>query len=248
MTETLDGRPRLGEISESGVDEYRPLSGLAVVGLVFGLLSPLAFVGPALYIVGIAGIVLSVAALVRIGTDSPAITGRKLALVGLALSTLCMTMAPSHRLVSRYLLRNEARRFAAVWFEFLGDDQPHKAQQLSRPPHLRLVLDDQLWDAYAEDGNLAGELSAFTKNTAIRALLALGDGAQIRFHETQVQCLEYGDERVDLLYAVSYQEERRKKTFFVGLKMIRVADAGDGRASWHISDVREDAQPEGTSG
>ena len=248
MTETLNGRPRLGEISEPGVDEYKPLSGLAVAGLVCGLLSPLAFVGPVLCVFGIAGVVLSVAALVRIGTDSPAITGRKLALVGLVLSTLCVSIAPSHRLVSRYLLRNEARRFAPAWFRFLGDDQPCKAHQLSTPPENRLVLDDQLRDAYAKDDELAEELSAFTENAAVRALLALGDGVRIRFYETQFQGREFGNERVDLLYAVTFEEEGRKKTFFVGLKMIRVADAGDGRASWFINDVRERDRPEGMSG
>ena len=248
MRETLNGLPRLDEIAEPGVDEYKPLSGLAVAGLGFGLLSPLAFVGPALYIFAITGVVLSVAALVRIGTDSPAVAGRKFALVGLILSTLCISIALSHGFVYRYLLRNEARRFASTWFQFLGDDEPHKAQQLNRPPLFRRVLNDQLWDAYAEDDKLAGELSDFTQNAAVRALLALGDGAQIRFYETQYQRRESGNERVDLLYAVSYEEEGRKKTFFVGLKMARVADAGNSRASWHINDVREHARPKGMSG
>jgi hypothetical protein len=242
MTETLDGRPRLGEISESGVTEYKPLSGLAVTGLVFGLLSPLAFVGPVLYIFGIAGVVLSVAALVRIGTDSPAITGRKLALVGLVLSTLCISIAPSHRLVTRYLLRNEARQLASAWFRFLGDDQPHKAHQLSKPFQDRRVLDDQLWDAYAENDKLAEQLRYFIiSKVAVRALLVLGDGARIRFYETHFQGLESGNERVDLLYAVSFEDDGQEKTFFVVLNMIRVAD---GRASWRVGDVYNHVQPD----
>lgn len=248
MTETFDGCPQLGEISGFGADEYKPLSGLAVAGLGFGLLSPLAFVGPMLYSFGIIGVVLSVAALVRIGTDSPAVAGRKLALAGLVLSTFCLSIAPSYGLVSRYLLRNEARRFASAWFRFLGDDEPHKALQLSKYPQFRLVLDNRLWDAYAENDTLAGEMSVFIKNAAVRALLALGDGAQVRFYETQYQGQEVGNERVDLLYAVSYEEEGGKKTFFVGLKMLRVADLGDGRAGWHINDVRERARPEGMAG
>ena len=241
MTETLDGRPRLGEISEAGV-EYKPLSGLAVTGLVFGLLSPLAFVGPMLYIFAIVGIGLSIAALVRIGTDSPAITGRKLALVGLVLSTLCVSMAPSHRLVTQYLLRNEARQFAMAWFRFLGDDEPLKAHQLSRPPGGRLPLDDQLSDVYAEDVELTEELTDFTENAAVRTLLDSGNGAQIQFIETKFQGVEYGNDRVDLLYSVSFEKEGRKQTHFVSLKMIRVAE-DDGRASWYIGDIGEHARP-----
>ena len=245
MTETLDGRPRLGEISESGVDEYRPLSGLAVTGLVFGLLSPLAFVGPMLYIFGIVGVVLSVAALVRIGTDSPTISGRKLALAGLILSTFCISSAPAQHLVSRHLLRNEARQFASEWFRFLGNYETHKAHQLGKRPEHRLALDDQLLDAYAKDDALAEDLATFTDNAAVDALLTLGGKAQIRFCETQLQGRYDGLERVDLLYAVSSEEEGQEKTNYVSLRMMRVADAGDGRAGWYINDVNERARPAG---
>lgn len=248
MTETLDDRPRLGEISESGVDEYKPLSGLAVVAFVFGLLAPLAFVGPLLYIFGLTGILLSVVALARIGTDSPALTGRKLALAGLVLSTLCLSIAPSYRLMSRHLHRNEARQFASAWFGFLANDQPQMAHQLTEPPHSRRVLDERLWDVYAEDYELAGKLNIFTTNAAVRALLELGNGARIRFYETQLQYPERGTERIDLLYAVTFEEKGVKKTFFVSLKMLRAADAGDGRAGWRVSDTRDKSLPAGMSG
>lgn len=238
MTETLDGRPRLGEISESGVDEYKPLSVLAVAGLVFGLLSPLAFVGPLLYIFGIVGAVLSVVALARIGTESPALTGRKLALAGLVLSTVCISIAPSHRLVSRHLLRSEARRFASEWFRFLANNEPRKAHQLSKSPQQRLTLDDQLWDVYGEDSQLAEGLRIFTEKAPVRKLLAWGDGARIGFCGIPFQGREFGDDTVTLLYAISPEEEGQKALIVV-LNMQRVADAGDGRASWYISDIRD---------
>lgn len=247
MAETLDGRPRLGEISESGVDEYKPLSGLAVTGLIVGLLSLLAFVGPLLYIFAIAGVVLNTAALVRIGTGSPAITGRKLALAGLVLSTLCISIAPSHRLASRHLLRKEARQFASVWFRFLAENEPRKAHQLTRAPGQRLSLDEQLADEYAKDGKMAEELGSFTKSAAVRSLLDAGSGARIQSYEIQFEGRQSGDERIDLLCSFSFEEEGREETGFVGLEMRRVADAGNGRADWYISNFQDDVPPEGMS-
>jgi len=244
MTETLDGRPRLGEISESEVSQYRALSGMAVAGFGFGLLSPLAFIGPVLYVFPIVGVALSVVALARISKNLPAFTGRRIALAGLVVSTLCISIAPSQLSMSRYLLRREARQYASFWFRCLAQDEPHKAHQLSREPRYRAALDDQLWDLYANNPRLIEELDKFLSKHAVRTLLALGEGAQVRFYETQDQYRRWNEERVYLIYAVTYQEESRKKTFFVGIKVALVSAGDDAQASWFVEDIIEHAQPE----
>ncbi len=248
MAETLDGRPRLGEISESEVSEYRALSGLAVAGFGFGLLAPLAFIGPLHLVFPIVGLALSLVALVRITRNSPALAGRGLALTGLIVSTLCISIAPSQLLVSRYLLRAEAQKHASLWFRCVAQDEPHKAHQLTRVPRHRAALNDQLWDLYADNPGLADELDTFLENFAVRALLALGDGAQVRFYETQSQFQQGAEHRAYFVYAVSYQEEGEKKTFFVGLKMSRAPAADDVPAGWYVEAVVEHAKPTETPG
>ena len=244
MTETVDGGPRLGEISESEVTEYRALSGMAVAGFGFGLLSPLAFIGPVLYIFPISGVLLNALALARIAKNHPAFTGRGIALAGLVLSTLCISIAPSQLSVSRYLLRTQARRCASFCFRYLAQDEPHKAHQLSREPQYRATLDDRLWDLYANNPRLIGELDKFLDNHAVRTLLALGDGAQVRFYETQSQYRQWGEERVYLVYAVTCKDESRKETFFVGLQMT-LAPATDGApAGWYVDDIIDHTRPD----
>ena len=67
---------------------YRAVAGQAVVGLIFGLLAPLALVDPLLWAVPALGVLLSGWALRRIRRSEPALAGRKMALAGLVLSLL----------------------------------------------------------------------------------------------------------------------------------------------------------------
>ena len=62
---------------------YRPLAGQAVLGLICGLLAPLAMVDPMLWAIPMLGTLLSCWALRRIKRYAPAMVGRKIAIGGL---------------------------------------------------------------------------------------------------------------------------------------------------------------------
>ena len=131
--------------------EYRSLSGLAVAGLAFGLLSAAAMIFPLLLTSAIVGLVLSTWALVRIRRQAPVLVGRRMALAGLFLSVLFAAAVPVDRLVYRWRIQSEARQFGDLWFELLSRGEPQKAHQLTVEPRIRERLDDRLWASYRDD-------------------------------------------------------------------------------------------------
>lgn len=89
MNVELQSPARLScEPDEEELASYRALSTLAVVSLVLGVLSMVAFLDWTLSIVPLAGIVAGSAALWRIGRQPDELTGSRLAAVGVVLSVL----------------------------------------------------------------------------------------------------------------------------------------------------------------
>jgi hypothetical protein len=224
--------------------EYRSVSGLAVAGLAFGLLSAVAMIFPLLLTCAVVGIVLSMWALLRIRRQAPALAGRGIALSGLLLSVVFATAVPTDWLVYRWRIRNEARQFGEAWFELLSRGEPHKAHQLTVEPELRERLDDRLWASYREDPRRRKEIRKYASEPLVRTLLALDDRGQARLYETRDHASADGREYVQQVYAVTFEEEAGRKTFFVLMNMER-SRPDSGRADWRLVGVQGGFRPLG---
>ena len=121
ITESLDAE----------LAEYRSLAWQAILGLIFGLLSPLAMLATGLWVMPILGAIFSYWAIRRIRKYAPAMVGRKMAWAGMALSLLFATAVPADYLAYRWIIRSEARKFADLWFTYVAQDEPQKVHQLS---------------------------------------------------------------------------------------------------------------------
>jgi hypothetical protein len=238
-------RPPLFDAPADDLVQYRGLSSLAVAGLVVALASPLALLaGPLGWIVPVVGLVLNALALVRIARAAPALVGRKAALAGLALSALFAAAAVTQWFVGYRMLRNEAQRAAAVWFDALRQGNAQKAQQLTLDPKLRPPPDEDARDIERRDPRRRADLKNFVSQPAVRALLALGPNAQVRFYETANQGEEQDHPWVQLTYAVTYDDPAAGRTsFFITLTMDRFV--WDGRADWRVLRVEGGVRPEG---
>jgi hypothetical protein len=223
--------------------EYRALAGQAVLGLIGGLLAPLAMVDPLLWSIPAAGTIVSWWALSRIKRGAPAISGRKMALSGLMLSLLFLAAAPADWLVYRWMVRTEARQFSVEWFKYLAQDEPQKAHQLTTVPQARQPLDDLLWAVYRNGPRLRQDLENYVKSPLVRTLLALGPKAQVRFYDTLGQAHLNDDDLVDQVFAVTYEEGGERKSFFVLVQMARMKT--DNGAGWRIFKTRECFRPQG---
>jgi hypothetical protein len=222
---------------------YRALSGRAVLGLVCGLLAPLAMVDSLLWILPALGVLLSGSAIRRIKKSDAALTGRRMATAGLILSLVFAAAAPTNWLVYRRMVRNEARQFSALWFQFLTHRQPQKAFQLTVAPPVRQLLDHRLWAFYRTDTRQRQQLENYVKTPLIHTLLTLGPRAEARFYQTTGQTRENNNDEVEQVFAVIYEEEGEKKSFFVAVRAMRQKMA-TGEAAWRIinaAGVRADA-------
>ena len=243
MSEESNQHVQLGDVTDSSLTEYQAVSGLAVAGLLVGVSGLAAFLGPGLYVIPVVGIVLNVAALIRIGRKSSAVMGRKAAVVGLIVSLACLSIAPSHFLTGRWLLRKEARQFAPVWFDFLARGEPHKAHQLASQSTDRPPLDERLWDVYVQKPDTIQDLEGFLDKAEVRVLLALGQNAQVRYYSTQSQWRKHGNDCARLVYAVTYDADGTKTSFFVSLDMERLLAPGTNRPHWHVFEVAGGIRP-----
>jgi hypothetical protein len=216
--------------------EYRALSGMAVGGLLLGVLSVSALAGQALWGVPLVGAIVSLVALARINRSQGDLTGRTAALAGLALSVFFGTIAPAQFLSNERMLANRAEEVARQWFDALAHGEPTVAKQLCLAPRQRARLADsnELWAYYRQLPEQRKELTQFVGEPLVRALLALGDRATVRLYETAG--VGVGDEQaaVAQVYAVTYDDHGRRKTFFVDLTIERNISRGPNKADWRI--------------
>ncbi len=172
-------------------------------------------------------------------------TGQKLAWAGLSLSLLFVVAAPTDWLVHRQMVRQEARQFSDLWFHYLATGEPQKAHQLTVPPQTRQPLGENLWNFYRNNPKARKGLEGYVQTPLVRTLLALGTSrARVRFYETASQAHDGNDDLVELVYAVTYEEEGEKKSFFVGVQAYRTK-LPDGSAGWRILQAGGGAKPEG---
>src|SRR5438045_9722357 len=110
MAETMFAEVR----DDAGADKtYRPLSGLAVAGLVSGWLSATAFLCEVFWVVPVLAIATNIAALRQ--AASAARTGMGLARAGLVLSITFLMAAMSYGWWQDYMVRAQAQRVADMW-------------------------------------------------------------------------------------------------------------------------------------
>jgi hypothetical protein len=223
---------------------YRALAGQAVLGLIFGLLAPLAMIDPMLWAIPMFGAVFSWWGLRRIKSHPAELLGSKIALAGLTLSLLFLAAAPTDWLVYRRMVRSEARQFSSLWFKYLAQDEPHKAHQLTVLPQAREPLNDRLWDYYRVSPQSRESLEKFVEMPLVRTLLELGPKAQVRFYTTAAQMHSDASDWVDQYYAVTYEEDGERKSFFVAVRMAR-RTLSTGAAAWRILQTEGGVRPEG---
>lgn len=231
---------KLDETTEGA--EYHALAPAAVGSLVLGLLSPVALVGYLLWIVPALGIGLAFLALRAIGNSRGELVGRGTALTGLALSTLFLGAAPAQVLATRQRLAEAARPMADAYFEFLRQGEPQKALQLTVPQMQRRVLNDLLWNYYAESKENRAELEKFVASPVPRLILEYGEKCQARFYEISSVVPSSESDFVELIYAITYPDGDTKKSFFVAVKLERRV-LQSGEVAWRILSAQGGYRP-----
>ncbi|MGI6415600.1 MAG: hypothetical protein ACOX1P_08030 [Thermoguttaceae bacterium] len=230
---------RFAPPSEEEVLEYRPLCGLAVAGLILGLFSWLAILHIGFSVVALAAILAAVASMIRIAR-TPGMIGRGLAVAGCFLAIFWTAAAWAKDMTHARLMDSQSREFGLLWFEFLRNNEPAKAMELGNHPAGRQPFNSTLIDYYLTDRDRYESFQGFVANPEVRALLKLGDQAQVRFYQAEDQ----DEERAVQVFAVTYEEGGAKKTFFVRLVLHRAILADKHVSGWYVEASRGPITPE----
>jgi hypothetical protein len=223
--------------------QYRPVSGLAVVGFLAGLLCSVGLVSPLMWPLAPLGIVLSAAALWRIAARAPALIGRKLAMIGLALSITFTVAFPADWVVHRWLIRRSARQFAQRWLDAIRAGDAAHAHQLMLQSQYRELNDDQLLDFYRKGPRWQQELKTMAETPAVRALLALGPKARVRYYDVSDEAEFEARQWMRLYYAVTFEDEVDLKTFFIAISLECFTTKDESR--WRVVRCDGGVQPPG---
>lgn len=237
------------------IAEYRPLVGQAIVGMLLGLLSPLALLDPSLWIVPLLGAFFSLWALRRMKRSDSAVAGRKRALLGLGLSLAFLIAAPVDLLASRRLIRQHAQDIADTWFKLVLEKHLLEARRMMRLPAPSQPAEPTMPSADptkppppkadAEKDEMQAALERFAQSPLIRQLVDLGPRARVRFYETTGQAHQDNSDVVQLTYAVTYDDAGERKSFFVLVDVRRSKLGGSGEIDWRIHGTKGGFRPSG---
>jgi hypothetical protein len=177
---TVSTEPAFHSNEVEEAPEYSSLSALAIAGLLFGLASPLCLITGMLLFLPLAGLVLSVSALVRIATSDGTLAGRWVAVVGLAMSIVFGVAQLSRGAITRYWRTSEAQAFANDWLRLVAGGDFEEA--------FRRTVDGQRPDSVQPPGvppSKTTPLDDFKNSDVIKAIAAAGTDADIDFEGTQ---------------------------------------------------------------
>lgn len=224
----------INDIDATELEDYRPLSLPAVVGLGLGLLSFLAVFHPVLWILPLVAALTCIFALVQL-SQSDRMIGRAAAAWGLFFALALGVAAPLRTGVYYFTEQHEARKFGEEWFQAVLNGNMYKAHQMATMPQERKPLDDQLPALYEKSADLRNAMDAYQKTPVIATLRALGTKAVVRYYETEVcQTDGHRSDNVDDVYAVTYDDNGQRKTFFVKLSLWRNLKQEVGPRVWRV--------------
>lgn len=227
-----DARPR--DIEEP-LDDYRPVSGFAVAGLLLGLGSVAALIHPVLWVVPLCGVVATWYALRQIALGSPPLLGRKAALIGLTLSLIFGLSGPLVNWAHRRALRAQALEMAAEWFTAWRENRPDYAIRLSQRSTTKTGRDKSPLAESDSRDRLLGSLRKDVHEQPADLLLKLGKQAHVRHFQNESIWWDDANEGVRDLYVVTVGQGSDAVSFFVRLGLLRSQDRATGEWQWQIT-------------
>jgi hypothetical protein len=175
MAETMfaDVREQVG-----AENSYRPMSGLAVAGLLLGCLSVAALLGRPLWSVPLAAAVVNLAAWRQVGGNVR--RGARLCRAGLLLAVFFLSAAVVSDWFREWQIAGQSQRVADQWINALLAGHEEIAHQLSLEPGKRQIDAGELSPAelkqrYDEDSQLAQERDAYRGNELVGKIKLLQD-------------------------------------------------------------------------
>lgn len=209
---------------------YRPISAMAVLSLVLGTLSLLAFVAPVFWFLPV--ITLLIAAITSRGLEQARreYAGQLLAQFGIVLSLISLVGAPTRYYTQKVIITNEAQQVADVFLDLILADRVKEAFVHTVFPSERAGMEQQPDNLIVRQGN---KYRTFVnENNVVSTLVGKLAEAQV----TKVGPVLYGYERGFFEVFIKYIVALPEKEWDVVVKL-RGGEAGgrewEGR-QWYV--------------
>lgn len=236
----------INDIDATELPDYRPLCVPAAVGLAMGALSFLALLHPVMCFVPVLAIGVNVYALVLLAR-SDRMVGRAAAVCGLCLALIFGVTEPVRVISYHWLAYRDGSQFGRQWIQAIQDGNLYLAHQMSVMPNDRKAPGDDLPALYSKSDSLRTELENYLKTPAITTLRSLGTRATVRHYQTERVETDGRHDLVEDVYAVTYDEDGRPKTFFIKLNMWRNLKSDAGPRLWRVQGPDGAYRPKGWS-
>jgi hypothetical protein len=222
-------------------EEPRSISGLSIVALVLGLAAALALTAPYMWLLPMAGVAVSIAALFSIARDPQGKIGKPAAMAGLLLSLLFGSWAISNHVTRERLLYRQAQQYGERWLQMVLEGDLHAAHQLKMTQDERQSPGTDLVTYYQEHTEANRSFRDFARQSPVAQLAQMGPEATVRWVD---------DVRSDHEHAFGGPFDRITQSFEVEsagqdgqnvqvqLTLVRSIDRWFGEARWRLEEVR----------
>ncbi|TWT43441.1 hypothetical protein [Botrimarina hoheduenensis] len=209
---------------------YRSLSPLAVTGLVMGVLSCAALVEPWLIALPVIAAAISLVAAASIARSPETLTGRNLAVTGLALAVAVFMAVQVSTRVSQHLHQSSAELIADRFVEALAAEDFVSAYELTLGLRYRRPSHDLAELYYESDEQARGQLDKFRSDLAIQTLA----GGEAQFLDaSSIGVKPGGLETITRRYELPAVEDAPSQR--VLLELTRSSPRLSGPRSWWVS-------------
>ena len=224
-----------GEVQE--VENYRQWSILAMISLVLGILSLIAFLYPWCTFVAVIGIPMSLAAYFHVKRSSGVLLGSPAAQCGLFLSVLTLVGVSVMWPYYQYTVRTEANRFFGFWFDAVKAKDVRLLFEMRSPTWYR-KLDADMEDWWRSKLAYKGEMDReaidmflMTLNDPVlKTLWVLEERAEITYYKTVHNHYHDSKDTITSLYAVTVTPPDRpndRETFLIRISAERTKNPQD---------------------
>jgi hypothetical protein len=184
--------------------DYVALNQTAIVAVVFGVLSLLAFVSPVLLVIPLVGVVVGVVAIRQINASAGTQAGRGMAIAGLALSALLGGGAAAREVISAASAGGDKARIAATLAELGADVREGKYREAHAlfddefRARVKLAKFESTWRALQAPAPAGvGPLERLEWNGVAPAFDSAG-GKPAAYAKARIKFARSNDERLDV--------------------------------------------------
>lgn len=223
-----------------------PLSVFAIVGLVAGLLSPLAMINQFLWLVPGFALLINALTLMHIERASGTRRGAGIAIAGLVLSLVFLVAAPTRLFVRHWHIGKRADQVGKTWINYLIQNEPYKAYALTQSMQERPMLDTGLQEYYESDPKMHRGFERFAKRIdVVRSLLNIGSssggrrGVSVRLHDREEFVEAKSRDWITNVYAIEHNDaDGSRATYYVRLQISRDANDVKTIGFWRVLTFR----------